>query len=276
MSRATRATSDTADPGDGARTTAASAAAEEDNTTGLVRAPDPAADSSAEAAATDRARQDHEVRRDEAGPGPSRFQPVEVSAVPPGVRATAAWAWRIVAIAGAGYVALLIIARIRVVVIPLAIALLLSALLQPLAAVLAKRGLRPALATAVTLLSGLIGVGLLLWLVEEQFRNGLGDLTNQVNGGIDKVQDWLINGPLGLSQQQINDYVDRARDSISANRSKLTSGALGAPRPCAWPAAGRRPRRARAGGRRPRRAPRTGREPPRHGPGPAGRGSGPG
>jgi predicted PurR-regulated permease PerM len=154
--------------------------------------------------------------------------PIDAAVVPPGVRAVAAWSWRIVAIALAGYVLLTVIARVRVVIIPLAIALLLAALLQPLAAVLAKRGVRPALATAITLLSGFVGIGLLVWLVEEQFRNGLGDLTTQINGGIDKIQDWLINGPLGLSQQQINDYVDSARRSLSENRSRLTSGALGA------------------------------------------------
>ena len=120
------------------------------------------------------------------------------------------------------------LARIRVVIIPLAIALLLAALLQPLAAVLTKRGVPPALATAITLLSGLLGIGLLVYVVEEQFRNGLGDLTTQINGGIDKIQNWLITGPLGLSQQQINDYVDSARRSLSENRSELTSGALGA------------------------------------------------
>jgi predicted PurR-regulated permease PerM len=226
VSRFTRDTTNTS-PGesDTPRDTAAAAAEEEANTTGLVGAPDPDEDSSHAATARDRAARD-DARRDERRQ--TRSLSIDTTAVPAGVRATAAWAWRLVAIALAAYVVLVVIGRLRVVVIPLAIALLLSALLQPLAAVLAKRGLRPALATLVTLLSGIIGIGLLLWLVEEQFRNGLGDLTTQINGGIDKIQNWLINGPLGLSQQQINDYVDRARESLSQNRSKLTSGAIGA------------------------------------------------
>jgi predicted PurR-regulated permease PerM len=209
------------------RDTAASAAAEEEHTTGLAGAPDPDADTAVAAAARDRAARD-EVRNRELDSIHTRFPSLDVAVVPAGVRAMAAWAWRIIAILLAFYIVLIAIARIRVVVIPLTIALLLAALLQPLAAVLAKRGLRPALATAITLLSGVIGIGLLLWLVEEQFRNGLGDLTTQINGGVDKIQSWLINGPLGLSQQQINDYVDSARRSLSENRSRLTSGALGA------------------------------------------------
>jgi predicted PurR-regulated permease PerM len=207
------------------RDTAASAAAEESNTTGLTGAPDPAQDSADQAAARDQAQWDEARRQDGRL---ARVGSIDTAVVPPGIRASAAWAWRIVAIALAAYVVLTIISRIRVVVIPLAISLLLAALLQPLAAVLAKRGVRPALATAITMLSGVIGIGLLLWLVIDQFRNGFGDLTSQINGGVDKIQDWLINGPLGLSQQQINDAVDGARESLANNRSKLTSGALGA------------------------------------------------
>jgi predicted PurR-regulated permease PerM len=207
--------------------TAVAAAAEEENTTGLARAPDPDQDSAAAATARDRAAR-NEVRQQERASIHGRFPSIDVAVVPAGVRAAAAWSWRILAILLAVYVVVIAIARIRVVVIPLAIALLLAALLQPLAAVLAKRGVPPALATLITLLSGVIGIGLLIWLVEEQFRNGLGDLTTQINGGIDKVQNWLTDGPLALSQQQINDYVDSARRSLSQNRSKLTSGAVGA------------------------------------------------
>jgi predicted PurR-regulated permease PerM len=205
-------------PGD----TAESAAAEEANTTGLVGAPDPATDTADRAAARDRADWE-EARRQQGRLG--RVRSIDAAVVPPGIRAAAAWSWRILAILLAAYVVLIAIARIRVVVIPMAIALLLAALLQPLAAVLSKRGVPPALATAITLLSG---IGLLVYVVEEQFRTGLGDLTTQINGGIDKIQDWLINGPLGLSQDQINQYVDSARRSLSNNRAQLTSGALGA------------------------------------------------
>jgi putative heme transporter len=207
------------------RDTAESAAAEEARTTGLTGAPDPANDTAEQAAARDRA-QWEEARREQGRL--ARVHPIDAHVVPPGMRAAAAWSWRILAILLAVYVVFVAIARIRVVIIPLAIALLLAALLQPLAAVLAKRGVPPALATAITLLSGFIGIGLLVYVVEEQFRNGLGDLTTQINGGIDKIQNWLIRGPLGLSQQQINDYVDSARRSLSDNRGRLTSGALGA------------------------------------------------
>jgi predicted PurR-regulated permease PerM len=188
--------------------------------TGLVGAPDPQVDDSDQAAARDDAASDTDVEQ--------RTDPGGDRAIPRGVQVATAWAWRFVVLAVAAYVLLQVISRINVVLVPVAIAVLISALLQPLAATLAKRGLPPAVATLLVLIGGLIGIGLLVWLVVSQFRSGWGDLSSQVSGGVDKVKDWLITGPLGLSQSQIDDYVQSARDAVSQNREALTSGALGA------------------------------------------------
>ncbi len=130
--------------------------------------------------------------------------------------------------AAAGWVLLQIIGGTQLVLVPVLVALLLAALLQPLAAALVKRGMPRALAAALVLLSGIAGIALLVWLVVDQFRNGLSDLTSQVEGGIDEIQEWLINGPLGLSQTQIDNAFESARNSLSENRESLTSGAVGA------------------------------------------------
>jgi predicted PurR-regulated permease PerM len=125
-------------------------------------------------------------------------------------------------------VLVLVVARTQLVLVPVLVALLLSALLQPAAGALVRRGLPRALAAAVVMLGGLIGIGLLVWLVIAQFRNGLSDLSSDVDGGIDKIRDWLVNGPFGLSQDQIDSAIASAKKSLSDNRSTLTSGALGA------------------------------------------------
>ncbi len=88
------------------RDTAESAAAEEDNTTGLVGAPDPGTDTAEQAAARDRA-QWEEARRQQGRL--ARVRSIDTAVVPPGIRATAAWAWRILAILLAAYVVLIAI-----------------------------------------------------------------------------------------------------------------------------------------------------------------------
>src|SRR5687768_3619107 len=56
--------------------------------------------------------------------------------IPRGVRIAGAWSWRVILFIAAAYLLLLVIAKLRVVVIPVAVALLLGALFQPAAAAL--------------------------------------------------------------------------------------------------------------------------------------------
>jgi len=193
----------------------------EEDRTGLTGAPDPQVDHENQAAAQDRA-----VHRTLVAD--RRRDPMGNNAVPRGLQIAAAWAWRVVALAAAGWVLLQVIARTQLVLVPVLVALLLSALLQPIAAALVKRRVPRALATALVLLGGIAGIGLLVWLVVDQFRNGLGDLTSQVEGGIEEIRDWLVTGPLGLSQTQIDNAIASAENSLRENRSSLTSGAVGA------------------------------------------------
>jgi predicted PurR-regulated permease PerM len=192
----------------------------EPDRTGLVGAPDPTVDDSAQTSALDATQQTYDPDQER--------DPMGNAAVPRGVQVTAAWAWRIVVMAAAAYVILYIISRTQLVVVPVAVAVLISALLQPAAAVLARRGTRPALATALVLVGGLTGIGLLIWLVVVQFQNGYDELSGQVSGGLDEVRDWLVNGPLGLSQTQLDNAISSAQRSLSENRSSITSGAIGA------------------------------------------------
>jgi predicted PurR-regulated permease PerM len=56
--------------------------------------------------------------------------------------------------------------------------------------------------------------------------NGFSDLSAQVSAGIDEIQSWLVNGPLHLSQKQLDDAVQNATDAVTQNQSSLTAGAL--------------------------------------------------
>src|SRR5688572_913592 len=80
-------------------------------------------------------------------------------AVPYGLRVSAAWGWRLLVLAGAGYVLLWLVGRLAAVIIPLVIALLLSAMLAPAVRILrTKLRLPAALATAIVLIGGLLTV----------------------------------------------------------------------------------------------------------------------
>jgi predicted PurR-regulated permease PerM len=146
--------------------------------------------------------------------------------LPRAVRIAGAWAWRIILFIAAAYLLLRLVGLLRVVVIPIVVALLLAALLEPIAAVLRGRGVNRSLAAGLVLVTGLIVVFGGLSLIVQTFISQLDDLTVQVDEGIDQVQTWLGQGPLQLSQTQLNDGIERLQRSLSENQGALTSGAL--------------------------------------------------
>ncbi|WP_347353571.1 AI-2E family transporter [Intrasporangium sp.] len=135
--------------------------------------------------------------------------------VPPGVRAASEWAWRLLLIAAAVVALYLGIAFLSPVVVPLAVALLLTALLRPFALRL-RRWLPHGAATATTVLGTVAVVGGLLTLVGTQFTNGLDDLTAQVADGVSQVRDW-IRSTFHITDSQFDGYFDQLRDTVSSS-----------------------------------------------------------
>ena len=146
--------------------------------------------------------------------------------LPRGVRTAGAWAWRIILFVAAAYLLIRVVGLLRVVVIPVVVALLLAAMLEPVAAGLRKRGVNRSLAAGLVLVTGLIVVFGGLTLIVQTFLSQLDNLSTQVADGLDEVQGWLVRGPLHLSQTQLSDGLDRLQKSLTDNQSALTSGAL--------------------------------------------------
>ncbi len=147
-------------------------------------------------------------------------------AVDPIVRKAAAWAWRLLVI-GAVIVALLwLAARLKVIVVPVALAVILTALMLPAVDWLDRRGAPRGGAVALVLLTGFSLFGGIMTFVVSQFVSGLPSLTEQVTRSIDNATRWLIEGPAQLSREQIDKAGDAAITALRDNQEKLTSGAL--------------------------------------------------
>jgi len=148
------------------------------------------------------------------------------AAVAPLVRKTAAWSWQLLIIAAATWVLLQFLMRLGVVIVPAALALMLTALLVPAVDFLNRRGAPRGGAVALVLICGLALVGSILAFVITQFADGLPDLADQVTRSIDSARQWLIRGPLHLRPDQINHFGDTAIQTIRDHQQELTSGAL--------------------------------------------------
>ncbi|WAJ45648.1 AI-2E family transporter [Mycobacterium sp. Aquia_216] len=148
------------------------------------------------------------------------------ASVEPLVRKTAAWAWRLLVILAAAVAFFWVVAKLEIIVVPVLLALMISALLVPVVDWLDRRGLPRGGAVALVLLGGFALLGGILTFVITQFVVGLPDLTEQVTRSIESTRRWLIEGPAHLRSEQITNAGNAAIQALHNNQSKLTSGAL--------------------------------------------------
>jgi predicted PurR-regulated permease PerM len=152
--------------------------------------------------------------------------PSDDDAVEPFVRKAAAWSWRLLVILAAILALLWLIQRLQVIVVPLALAVMVTALMVPVVDWLDRRGMARGGAVALVLLGGFAVFGGILTFVVSQFISGLPDLVEQVTRSIDNATRWLIEGPAHLSREQIDKAGDTVVKALQDNQEKLTSGAL--------------------------------------------------
>src|SRR6201986_2120822 len=157
---------------------------------------------------------------------PSKADANYEDSVEPIVRKAAAWSWRLLVILAALVALLWVIARLEIIVVPLLLALMISALLVPIVDWLDRRGAPRGGALALVILAGFAILGGIMTFVVSQFIVGVPDLVNQVTRSIDSTKKWLIDGPLKLSRQQIDNAGNAAIQALQNNEAKLTSGAL--------------------------------------------------
>jgi putative heme transporter len=143
--------------------------------------------------------------------------------VPHSLRIAAAWSWRLIVVGVIGWALLHFVAIVSIVVVPLAIALLLSAMLTPAVSWLLKMRVPRSLATFLVLICGIAAVAGTLTLVITQFVDGADELTEKASDGVRQIQDWARTGPLHLSDDQVNRAIDQGQQWVNTHTSQLTS-----------------------------------------------------
>lgn len=134
--------------------------------------------------------------------------------VPWGLDLAAAWGWRLIVIAAAGYAIFYVVGYFAVITLPLVIALLITALATPLVAALTRLGVPRGLASIMMVLGGIAVIAVLLSFAGQQVATGAEDLADSTVRGLGEIRDWLKDGPLNASDSQINDYIESAQDAI--------------------------------------------------------------
>jgi predicted PurR-regulated permease PerM len=138
----------------------------------------------------------------------------------------AEYAWRFVVIVAAVAILGYVITRVSLVAIAVSLALLVAALLSPIAGRLRAWGAPRAVAAAGAFVGGLAVIGGLTFFIVAAVRAGLPEVQAAVSQGVDELLTYLQTGPLDFSLTDI----ERARDSVATvvqdNQDRLASGAF--------------------------------------------------
>lgn len=114
--------------------------------------------------------------------------------------------------------------QIRLLVIPVLIALILAAAIMPFVNLLKRRGLPASAATAVAFVALLAVLAGVTTVIVASIRSQWADLASQASSGLDELQSFLLNGPIPVDGEQI----EQARAAIVefAASSQVRSGAI--------------------------------------------------
>lgn len=147
--------------------------------------------------------------------------------IPRSLALAAAVSWRLLVVGAAVYVTVTLFARLQVIIVPAAVALLLACALWPGVRRLREAGLRPALAAAAMLVALLGTLSVVVLALAPRAADEISQLDVNVSGGVDIVKGWLTDGPLSFSERRVESFFDELESQIRAASGTIASGALG-------------------------------------------------
>lgn len=155
-----------------------------------------------------------------------QIQPPDGDAVPSGLRIATSYSWRFLVIAGASAVFIWLTMQLKLLVIPLLVALLLTALLWPFFTWMLRKGVPRWLAIVLGVI-GLLGVVTgLMWTAIWQITQQWDSVQVRTTEALSQFRDYLIAGPLHLTSEQIDSALGQAWMFLEEQAEVLWSGAL--------------------------------------------------
>ncbi|HEX8690183.1 MAG TPA: AI-2E family transporter [Solirubrobacterales bacterium] len=123
-------------------------------------------------------------------------------------------------------VALWALGQLRVVVVPVLVALLLATYLIPPVDLLRRHGWPSALATLFVMALSVAALAGVVTLIAPAFVDQFGELEDSVDEAIAEVVRWLVEGPFDLARSDIDRAVDDALASLRENAGGIGKGVL--------------------------------------------------
>lgn len=143
----------------------------------------------------------------------------------PTLQTAAAYAWRILVVGAVVYAVFSALGRFHEVAVAVFLGLLGTAMLRPVADLLARTMPRP-LAVAVALVGSIVLVLGVLTLIGEVVAAERAGLEREFDEGLIRIEHWLEGPPFRLNPKTLDDMQSRIGQFLSSHRSILISTAL--------------------------------------------------
>lgn len=135
-----------------------------------------------------------------------------------------AWSWRLIVIAGAGWVVWKGLGHVSLLVIAMMVAMLLAALLSPTVMLLRKKGVRAGGAAAIAELGLLLLLAVIISLTGQQLVRGFATMANKAVQGYQQLVDWLKSLGYDLGADQLNQLLHQIENTFKDNPNTVLNG----------------------------------------------------
>ncbi|MEV8266063.1 AI-2E family transporter [Microbacterium sp. NPDC076911] len=146
--------------------------------------------------------------------------------VPHGLRVATAFSWRFLVISAAIGLAIWLVIQLKLLVIPLMVSILITALVWPAFSFLVRRRVPRWLAIVIAVVGLLAIVAGLVWLVAWQVGEQWASVQASTVEALQQFRQYLIDGPLHLTAAQLDDVLSQSWQLIQQQAELLWSGAL--------------------------------------------------
>jgi predicted PurR-regulated permease PerM len=146
--------------------------------------------------------------------------------VPDGLKIAGAWSWRLIGVFVLIGVLIYLIVELHIVVIPIAVAVLLSSLLTPIKHRFLRWGWPRWLAVLAVFLGLIVVLGGLVALVVFTLRAGLPEFEKQIGKSYENFLTFLRTSPFGFSETDLQNLLGNASKTVQKNSGTVVSGAL--------------------------------------------------
>lgn len=147
-------------------------------------------------------------------------------AVPKGLRVATAYSWRLLVVAAAIGVGIWLVIQLKLLIIPLLVAILVTALVWPAFTFLLRHRVPRWLAIVISVIGTIAVIAGLLWLAVWQISREWPKVQASTVTAVNELRQYLIDGPLHLTTQQIDDLLAQGLSLLQQQVELLWSGAL--------------------------------------------------